>query len=166
LEIRLLGDPVLRQPAEDVEVFDDELRQLIRAMFETMYVEEGIGLAAPQIGVSQRFFVMDVGEENTRAQAIVNPVIVEETGSEKGEEGCLSLPGLVGVVERAAEIVVEGYDPEGKPLRLKASGLVARCIQHEIDHLDGVLFIDKLSPMKRKMLLSKWKKLRKEAEQA
>ena len=162
----MLGDSVLRQSAEDVEVFDDELRRLIRDMFETMYVGEGIGLAAPQIGVSKRFFVMDVGEENTRAQAIVNPVIVEESGSEKAEEGCLSLPGLVGAVERAADIVVEGFDPEGKPLRLEASGLVARCIQHEIDHLDGVLFIDKLSPMKRKMLLSKWKKLRKDAERA
>lgn len=166
MEIRLLGDSVLRQSAEDVEVFDDELRRLIRDMFETMYVEEGIGLAAPQIGVSKRFFVMDVGEEGIRAQAIVNPVIVEESGSEKAEEGCLSLPGLVGAVERATEIVVEGFDPEGKPLRFEASGLVARCIQHEIDHLDGVLFIDKLSPMKRKMLLSKWKKLRKDAGQA
>lgn len=160
-----MGDPVLRQPAEDVGVFDEELRQLISDMFETMYVEEGIGLAAPQIGVSKRFFVMDVGEPGTRALAIVNPVIVEETGSEKGEEGCLSLPGLIGAVERATDVVVEGYDPEGKPLRLEASGLVARCMLHEIDHLDGVLFIDKLSPMKRKMLLSKWKKLRKEAEQ-
>lgn len=147
----------------DVAVFDEELRQLISDMFETMYAEEGIGLAAPQIGVSKRFFVMDVGEDGT-ALAIVNPVIVEEAGSEKGEEGCLSLPGMVGTVERAMEVVVEGYDPEGKPLRLEASGLVARCMQHEIDHLDGVLFIDKLSPMKRKMLLSKWKKSRKEAE--
>jgi peptide deformylase len=89
---------------------------------------------------------------------------VQESGSEKGEEGCLSLPGLVGEVERAAKIVVEGHDPDGKPLRLEASELVARCIQHEIDHLDGVLFIDRLSPIKRKLLLSKWKKRRKEAE--
>jgi len=133
-------------------------------MFEVMYAEEGIGLAAPQIGVSRRFFVMDVGEPGTRAQAIVNPVIVEESGSEKGEEGCLSLPGLVGEVERAAKIVVEGLDPDGNPLRLEASELVARCIQHEIDHLDGILFIDRLSPIKRKLLLSKWKKRLKEAE--
>jgi peptide deformylase len=159
-----LGDPVLRQPAEDVEVFDDELRQLIQDMFEVMYAEEGIGLAAPQIGVSKRFFVMDVGEPGTRAQAIVNPVIVEESGSEKGEEGCLSLPGLIGEVERAAKIVVEGRGPDGNPLRLEASELVARCIQHEIDHLDGVLFIDRLSPIKRKLLLAKWKKRLKEAE--
>ena len=147
-----------------MDVFDDELRQLIHDMFETMYAEEGIGLAAPQIGVSKRFFVMDVGEPGTRAQAIVNPLIVEESGSEKGEEGCLSLPGLIGEVERAARIVVEGHDPEGNPLRIEATDLVARCIQHEIDHLDGVLFIDRLSPIKRKMLLSKWKKQRKEAE--
>ncbi len=140
------------------------MRQLIHDMFETMYAEEGIGLAAPQIGVSKRFFVMDVGEPGTQAQAIVNPVIVEQDGSEKGEEGCLSLPGLIGEVERAAKIVVEGHDPEGNPLRIEASDLVARCIQHEIDHLDGVLFIDRLSPIKRKMLLSKWKKQRKEAE--
>jgi peptide deformylase len=133
-------------------------------MFAVMYAEEGIGLAAPQIGVSKRFFVMDVGEPGARAQAIVNPVVVQESGSEKGEEGCLSLPGLVGEVERAAKIVVEGHDPDGKPLRLEASELVARCIQHEIDHLDGVLFIDRLSPIKRKLLLSKWKKRRKEAE--
>ncbi len=154
----------MRQPAEDVDAFDDELRRLIHDMFEVMYAEEGIGLAAPQIGISKRFFVMDVGEPGTRAQAIVNPVIVEESGSEKGEEGCLSLPGLVGEVERAAKIMVEGQDPDGNPLRLEASELVARCIQHEIDHLDGILFIDRLSPIKRKLLLSKWKKRQKEAE--
>jgi peptide deformylase len=164
VEIRLLGDPVLRQKAEGVEAFDDDLRQLVHDMFEVMYAEEGIGLAAPQVGVSKRFFVMDVGEPGTRAQAIVNPVIVEQSGSERGEEGCLSLPGLIGEVERAAKIVVEGHDPEGNPLRLEASDLVARCVQHEIDHLDGVLFIDRLSPIKRKLLLSKWKKQRKEAE--
>lgn len=139
------------------------MRKLVHEMFETMYAEEGIGLAAPQIGVSKRFFVMDVGEEGTKPQAVVNPVIVEQSGSDRGEEGCLSLPGLVGVVERSAEIVVEACDPDGNPLRIEASDLLARCIQHEIDHLDGVLFIDRLSPMKRKMLLSKWKKQQKEA---
>ena len=131
-------------------------------MFETMYAEEGIGLAAPQIGISQRFFVMDVGEQDTKPQAVVNPVIVERSGSERGEEGCLSLPGLIGSVERSAQIVMEGLDLEGKPLRIEASELLARCIQHEIDHLDGILFIDHLSPIKRRMLLSKWKKLQKE----
>jgi peptide deformylase len=162
LDVRLLGDPILRQRAEEVEEIDDDLRELAEEMFETMYTEEGIGLAAPQVGVSKRLFVMDIREDGAEPQAVVNPVIVEHSGSERGEEGCLSLPGLIGAVERPARIVVEGLDLDGKPLRIEASELLARCIQHEIDHLDGVLFIDHLSPLKRKMLLGKWKKRQKE----
>ncbi len=127
-----------------------------------MYTEEGIGLAAPQVGVSKRLFVMDIREDEAEPQAVVNPVIIEQSGSERGEEGCLSLPGLIGTVERPAQVVIEGLDLDGKPLRIEASDLLARCIQHEIDHLDGVLFIDHLSPIKRRMLLSKWKKRLKE----
>jgi peptide deformylase len=160
LDIRFLGDPVLRQRAEEVGEIDDDLRKLAAEMFETMYAEEGIGLAAPQVGVSTRLFVMDVREDGAEPQAVVNPVIVEHSGSERGDEGCLSLPGLVGAVERPARIVMEGLDLDGKSLRIEASQLLARCIQHEIDHLDGILFIDRLSPIKRRMLLSKWKKLR------
>lgn len=162
LEIRLLGDPILRQRAEEVEEIDDELRELAEQMFETMYTEEGIGLAAPQVGVSRRLFVMDIREDDVEPQAVVNPVVVELSGSERGEEGCLSLPGLVGNVERPERVVMEGLDLDGMPLRIEATGLLARCIQHEIDHLDGVLFIDHLSPIKRKMLLGKWKKRQKE----
>jgi len=162
LEVRLLGDPVLRQRAEEVDSIDDELRALAEEMFETMYTSEGIGLAAPQVGVGVRLFVMDIREDESQPQAVVNPVLVETSGSERGEEGCLSLPGLIGVVERSAQIVMDGLDLEGKPLRIEASDLLARCIQHEIDHLDGVLFIDRLSPIKRRMLLSKWKKQQKE----
>lgn len=162
LDVRLLGDPVLRQRAVEVEEIDDEVRQLAQQMFETMYTEEGVGLAAPQVGVSKRLFVMDIQEDGAEPQAVVNPVIMEHSGSERGEEGCLSLPGLIGAVERPAHIVMEGLDLDGGPLRLEASGLLARCIQHEIDHLDGILFIDHLSPIKRKMLLSKWKKRLKE----
>jgi peptide deformylase len=162
LDIRFLGDPVLRQRAEEVGEVDDDLRKLAAEMFETMYVEEGIGLAAPQVGVSTRLFVMDVREDGAEPQAVVNPVIVEHSGSERGDEGCLSLPGLVGAVERPARIVMEGLDLDGKSLRIEASQLLARCIQHEIDHLDGILFIDRLSPIKRRMLLNKWKKLRQE----
>jgi peptide deformylase len=162
LDIRLLGDPILRQRAEEVEEIDDDLRQLAEEMFETMYTEEGIGLAAPQVGVSKRLFVMDVREDEAEPQAVVNPVILEQSGSERGEEGCLSLPGLIGTVERPAQVVIEGLDLDGKPLRIEAADLLARCIQHEIDHLDGVLFIDHLSPIKRRMLLSKWKKRLKE----
>ncbi len=162
LEIRLLGDPILRQRAEEVEAIDEDIRALAEEMLETMYSEEGVGLAAPQVGVAKRLFVMDVREDGAEPQAVVNPVIMERSGSERGDEGCLSLPGLVGAVERSAQIVMEGLDLDGKPLRIEASELLARCIQHEIDHLDGVLFIDHLSPIKRKMLLSKWKKLQKE----
>ncbi|NIN71848.1 MAG: peptide deformylase [Gemmatimonadetes bacterium] len=162
LDVRLLGDPILRQRADEVEEIDDELRELAEEMFETMYTEEGIGLAAPQVGVSKRLFVMDIREDEAQPQAVVNPVIIEHSGSERGEEGCLSLPGLIGAVERPAHIVMEGLDLGGRPLRIEASDLLARCIQHEIDHLDGVLFIDHLSPIKRKMLLSKWKKRLKE----
>jgi peptide deformylase len=132
-------------------------------MFETMYDAEGIGLAAPQVGVRKRLFVMDVREEDVEPCAVVNPVIVDESGAERGEEGCLSLPGLVGVVERPARVVMEGLDLEGRPIRIEASDLLARCILHEIDHLDGVLFIDRLAPIEREMLLSKWKKLQKES---
>jgi peptide deformylase len=132
-------------------------------MFEAMYEADGIGLAGPQVGVSKRLFVCDVRDPDYEPLAVVNPVVVENDGSERGEEGCLSLPGLVGVVERPASIVLEGLDLDGNPIRLEASDLMARCIQHEIDHLDGILFIDRVSPIKRKMLLSKWKKLQKEA---
>ena len=128
-----------------------------------MYAAEGVGLAGPQVGVSKRLFVMDIRDPEVEPQAVVNPVIVERSGSERGEEGCLSLPGLWGVVERSAQVVMEGLDPDGEPIRIEASALLARCIQHEIDHLDGVLYIDRLSPIKRKMLLSKWKKLQREA---
>ncbi|UCC73336.1 MAG: peptide deformylase [Gemmatimonadota bacterium] len=162
LEIRLLGDPVLRQLAVEVDEIDDHLRRFAEEMFETMYSAEGIGLAAPQVGVSRRLFVMDIQDGEAEPRAVVNPVIVERSGSERGEEGCLSLPGLVGAVERSAQIVMEGLDLDGNPLRIEASDLLARCILHEIDHLDGILFIDRLSPIKRRMLLSKWKKLQKE----
>lgn len=162
LDIRLLGDPILRQRAEEVEEIDDELRELAEQMFEMMYTEEGIGLAAPQVGVSKRLFVMDIREDGAEPQVVVNPVIVDQSDSERGEEGCLSLPGLIGTVERSARIVMEGLDLDGEPLRIEASELLARCIQHEIDHLDGILFIDHLSPIKRRMLLGKWKKLQKE----
>ncbi|NIP60801.1 MAG: peptide deformylase [Gemmatimonadetes bacterium] len=171
-EIELLGSEVLRRPGEEVEAFDDELRELVRDMFETMYHADGIGLAAPQIGVSLRLFVIDVpedhverGQEAFRA-AVVNPRVVEVAEeTEKAPEGCLSIPGLEGVVERPSGVVIEAFDPEGEPMRIEAGGLVARALQHEIDHLDGVLFIDRVSPLKRKMLLKKWKKARAEAEE-
>ncbi len=163
LEIRLLGDPVLRGRAEEIAEVDDELRELAAEMLKTMYGAEGIGLAAPQVGVPTRLFVMDMREPDQEPRAVINPVITHSAGSDRAEEGCLSIPGLTAHIDRAEEIVMEGMDLDGQPLRLEVSGLLARCIQHEIDHLDGVLFIDRASPIKRRMLLSKWKKMQKEA---
>ncbi len=160
-EIRIMGDPVLRQKAEPLPGVDDETRRLIRDMFDTMYQEDGVGLAAPQVGVSQRVIVVDPREADAKPLGIVNPVIVEATDEvDRGEEGCLSIPGLKDIVERAASIVVEGLDADGQPLRLEAEGLLARVLQHEVDHLDGVLFVDRVSPLKRKMLLKRWQKVK------
>lgn len=161
-EIALLGDPVLREPARDVETFDEELRQLVDDMFATMVAAEGAGLAAPQIGVSRRVLVADVRQlAGDRARvALVNPRVTQASDeTERDSEGCLSLPGVSEIVTRPAEVVVEGFDPEGKPVRVEAQGIFGRVLQHEVDHLNGVLFIDHLSPLKRRMLLKKYRKL-------
>jgi peptide deformylase len=158
MKIEMLGADVLRRRAAEVAEVDDELRSLIRNMFETMYDAEGVGLAAPQVGISRRVIVVDVNEEGTRPFALVNPRLVESAReTEKAEEGCLSIPGVSSVVERPATVTVEGLDENGEPLRMEAEGLLARCIQHEIDHLDGILFIDRISPLKRTMLLKKYR---------
>jgi peptide deformylase len=165
-EIVLMGDPVLREVAEEVEVFDDELRSLVRDMFATMYNAEGIGLAAPQIGISSRILVIDLRreeEEDDEQIVLVNPRLTwRSDDSKKESEGCLSIPGLEEVVERHAEVRVEGQDSRGEPVKLKADALLARALQHEIDHLDGVLFLDRVSPLKRRMLVKKWKKIEAE----
>jgi peptide deformylase len=153
---------VLREKAVDVKAFDDRLRSLVRDMFETMYHAEGIGLAAPQIGVSARVVVLDLRREDEDDEpiALVNPRLTwvsPETA--KQPEGCLSIPGLEEVVERPARIHVEASDPQGESLTLEADELLARAIQHEIDHLDGILFLDRVSALKRRMLLKKWKKI-------
>ena len=157
-DIRLLGDPVLRQAAEPVDGVDVEVRTLIDDLMDTMYEADGIGLAAPQIGVSARVFVYDTREPESAPGALINPRIVESSGQQKEEEGCLSIPDLREIVSRAQRIVVEGLGADGGKVRIEAEGLLSRCLQHEIDHLDGVLFIDRVSPLKRKMLLNKWSK--------
>jgi peptide deformylase len=157
-EVRYLGDPVLREMCREVETIDDDVRALVDDLLETMYAEDGIGLAAPQIGVPLRVFVYDVRDEELDPGVLVNPRIVEATGKQKEVEGCLSIPGLDEVVERSADVVVEGLDRDGEPVRIEATGLLSRCLQHENDHLDGVLFIDRVSPLKRRMLLKKWSK--------
>ena len=161
LEVRILGDPVLRQKADQVTSITDEQRQLIRDMFETMYAEEGVGLAAPQVGVSQRIIVVDPHEDGVEPFALINPEILEASKeTEKGEEGCLSIPGLRDLVERSKSVRVRGLSPEGEQREFDAEDLVARILQHEIDHVDGVLFIDRVSPLKRKLLLAKWQKVK------
>jgi peptide deformylase len=145
--ILVYPDPFLARVAAPVADVDDRVRTLIRDMFETMYASEGIGLAAPQVGVGKRVIVLDVSpvDENASPMAVVNPEIVERWGSVSGEEGCLSVPGVQGEVCRAETVVVRGLDGEGKPLQLQAGGILSRALQHEIDHLDGVLFIDRIS---------------------
>ena len=158
MKIELLGSEVLRRRAVEIEEVDDELRRVIRDMFETMYDAEGIGLAGPQVGLSRRVIVVDVREEGAHPFALVNPRVVETSReSDKSEEGCLSIPGVSSIVERTSRVTVEGLDERGEPVRMEADGLLARCIQHEIDHLDGVLFIDRISPLKRTMLLKKYR---------
>jgi peptide deformylase len=162
-KIELLGSDVLRQKATDFPPPGPELDRLVADMFETMYDAHGIGLAAPQIGLSQRLIVVDVKEEGAEPMALLNPVVAEFTGPvEKYEEGCLSIPGVSAHVERPMTCVVDALDQRGTPVRIEAAGMLARCLQHEIDHLDGVLFIDRLSPIKRNMLLKKYRKLSKE----
>lgn len=159
LKIEMLGAEVLRTPASEIVEVDDDLRRLIDDMFETMYEAEGVGLAGPQVGVSRRVIVVDVHDDEAKPFALINPRVVEASAAtEKGEEGCLSIPGLSAVVERPERVAVEGLDRDGNPVRVEGDGLLARCLQHEIDHLDGILFIDRVSPLKRKMLLQKWKK--------
>lgn len=158
-EIRVLGDPVLRQACPEVDELSDEIRTLVDDLFETMYAADGIGLAAPQVGVATRVFVYDVREPEHEPGVLINPRIVEASGQMKEEEGCLSIPGLRELVERRARVVMEGMERDGRTVRVEGTGLLSRCLQHELDHLDGILFIDRLSPLKRKMLLNKWSKM-------
>lgn len=165
-EIRLLGDPVLRRPSDPVPDVDDAVRALVDDLVETMYAADGVGLAAPQVGVSLRVIVVDTREEEGEgALALINPRIAEASAdTDRAEEGCLSIPGIADIVERPARVVIEAVDPGGAPVRVEAEGLRARALQHEVDHLDGVLFLDRLSALKRKMALQKWRKLRDEED--
>ncbi|MDQ6420831.1 peptide deformylase [Paenibacillus sp. LHD-117] len=144
MSIRLIvkePDPVLREIAMEVTKFNPNLKKLLKDMAETMYDAEGVGLAAPQIGISKRVIVVDVGDENGLVE-MVNPVIVEQDGEQLGPEGCLSIPNLNGEVRRADRIVVQGQNSDGEPITVNASGYFARAFQHEIDHLNGILFTD------------------------
>jgi peptide deformylase len=161
-----MGDPVLRKKAVEIEEVDDEIRQLADDMLETMYANDGVGLAAPQVGVGKRLIIYDNVEAGYRVdpQVLINPEIVEEEGTCRGEEGCLSIPEIKDMVTRAERIVVTGLDRDGNEVEFEAVDMVARIIQHEIDHLDGILFVDRLGGIKKKLAMSRWKKVRDDLE--
>lgn len=156
LTVRRYGDPVLRRKAEPISAITPEIKQLIADLTEAMYYALGIGIAAPQVGVSLRVIIVDDGEGGARA--LVNPRITAQGGKAVAEEGCLSIPGIFAPVERAEWVDVEALDGEGQPLSFQARGLSARVIQHEIDHLDGLLFIDRLDKATRDRIKRKIKK--------
>ncbi|MBM3214130.1 peptide deformylase [Candidatus Poribacteria bacterium] len=161
LTVRLYGDPVLREKAKPIIFVTDEIRALAREMLVTMYREKGVGLAAPQVGVLKRLIVVDPEPSEGERQPVVliDPVIVGSRGRIVDEEGCLSFPDVYADVARAVEVDVEHLDPEGESAILHADGWLARVIQHEIDHLDGVLFIDHLSRMQRQVLRTQLRKV-------
>ena len=157
LNVRRYGDPVLRRRANPVDAVTPDIRRLANDMIDTMYDEVGIGLAAPQVGISLRLMV--VGDDNGRTpRALVNPVIADRGGEITAEEGCLSLPGIFAPVTRSEWVRLEAQDLDGKPVAIRAKGLTARVFQHEMDHLDGVLFIDRLDAMSRDRIKRKIKK--------
>jgi len=161
LNVRKYGDPVLRRKAEPVTQVTSELKRMIADMVDTMYEEVGIGLAAPQVGISLRLMVVS-DNEGRHAFPMINPVITERRGEVTAEEGCLSLPGIFAPVTRSEWVRVEGQDLDGRPIVIEGRGLRARVFQHEIDHLDGILFLDHLSLIKRQMLLAKYRREHKD----
>ena len=165
LEILEFPDPRLRKQAQPVEVFDQGLKQLVADMFETMYEAPGIGLAATQVDVHRQLVVLDVSEHKDQPLVLVNPKILSKEGAQVYQEGCLSVPGIFADVERALSIRVAAQDVDGKPFELEADDLLAVCIQHELDHLQGKVFVDYLSPLKREMVRKRLEKQRRERAQ-
>ena len=160
------GDPVLETPSKPIETFDEELQKLIDDMFESMYAAQGVGLAAPQIGISRRVAVIDVSNgKNTEAKLVcANPEIIYAEGEQREEEGCLSVPGFRGHVARPQYVTVRAYDVTGKEFEMRGEGLLARAFCHEIDHLKGTLFLSHLSMLKRDLIKRKIRKLKKAGE--
>jgi peptide deformylase len=167
LKILKYGEPVLEQPADHISDFNSpDLTELIENMFETMYAAKGVGLAAPQVGISKRVTVIDisVGEDETKKLVLINPEIVAREGTQVGEEGCLSIPGFREPVTRANKVTVKAHNEKGEPIELSGEELLARAFQHEIDHLNGKLFINHLSSLKREIIRRKIKKMQKAGE--
>ena len=160
LDIVKYGDPILARRAEEVRGFDADLHRLVDNMFETMYAAPGAGLAAPQIGLLKRLFVMDCtsGKNSRKKLVLINPVIETEEGEQLGEEGCLSFPGVYIEVKRPQRVVVRAQDVDGSSFKLDVMDFEARCVSHETDHLDGELFLEYLTPLKRDLLKRKIKK--------
>lgn len=161
LEILHFPDQRLREKAAPVPAVDAEVARLVDDMFETMYAAPGIGLAATQVNVRKRIIVIDISEEKDKPMCFINPEIFEAWGSEEMDEGCLSVPGYYETVQRSEFIKVRALDRDGKPFELETGGLLAVCIQHEVDHLDGKLFVDYLSEMKRQRIRKKLERQRK-----
>ncbi len=159
LPLHLLGSPVLRQHSAEVRTVDDDVRRLVENMFETMDAARGVGLAANQVGVARRVAVVDADGDRF---VMIDPTIVEAEGRATAEEGCLSIPEIYGDITRPERVVLEALDEQGNRYRKEAVGLKARAIQHEIDHLDGILFLDHLSLIKRQMLLARWRREHKD----
>jgi peptide deformylase len=162
LEILHFPDPRLRKTARPVDRVDDQIRQTVDDLFETMYGAPGIGLAAIQVNIQKRIMVIDISENKDQPLCLINPQILERSGEEEMEEGCLSVPGFFEAVRRAERVRVRALDREGQALELEAEGLLAVCIQHETDHLDGKLFVDYLSPLKRQRIRGRLEKQRRQ----
>ncbi|MDR2013978.1 MAG: peptide deformylase [Rhodanobacter sp.] len=163
LDILEFPDPRLRTKAEPVTVFDGALRHLVADMLETMYAAPGVGLAATQVNVHRQVLVADMSDEHDQPLVLVNPCILESDGTQVFQEGCLSFPGLFADVERAMRVKVSAQDIDGKPFEVEAEGPLAVCMQHEMDHLIGKLFVDHLSTLKRTMLLKRMEKKRRQS---
>lgn len=161
LTILEFPDERLRKKAEKVQVVDASIRKLVDDMLETMYISRGVGLAATQVNVHRRVIVIDVSEEKDAPLCLINPEIVEKDGVEESEEGCLSVPGFFEKVQRAEHIRVKALDRDGQAFELEAKDLLAVCVQHEMDHLEGKLFVDYLSPLKRQRIKKKLEKIHK-----
>jgi len=161
LKIVYLPDPCLRQIAKPVETFDSALQTLIDDMFDTMYHARGVGLAAPQVGISKRLSVIDTEGDKQNQLVIINPEIIRAEGEQEYHEGCLSVPGSYDKVIRAEKVTVKALDRHGEPFEITADGLLGECLQHEIDHLNGKLYIDLLSPLKRNLARRKLEKFKR-----
>ena len=166
LKIVAWPDPVLTTPADPVTKFDAELKKLVDDMFETMYAAPGVGLAATQVGIAKRLFVMDcsAGKDPSSRYFMANPQIIVKEGKQDSDEGCLSIPGIYSRVQRSERVIARGHDIHGKEYEIDGVELEARCLLHETDHCDGILYVNRISPLKRELVQRKIKKLQKAGE--